>query len=58
MQKDDIDDAIATLNPNRRRESNDSLNMRDTGFDPMTKKEPLIQPVAVDQMRQLGKGLG
>jgi hypothetical protein len=45
--------------------SNDSLNFRDSSFDPMDKsrkgkKESSlnIQPIAVDPLRELGKGLG
>jgi hypothetical protein len=80
MQRDEeVDDVIAKLNPtaHRRRDSTDSLNFRDSSFDPMTNnrsdvdppffgdgpkgmkvREGLIQPVAVDPMVELGKGLG
>lgn len=39
------------------------MNLRDTGFDPMAKSKKdkgglLIQPIAVDPIRELGKGLG
>ena len=59
---------IAKLNPGRRRDSADSLNFRDSAFDPAGRspsglgdaaREPsLIQPIAVDPMRELGRGLG
>lgn len=72
MQRDEeVDDVIAKLNPNaKRRDSTDSLNFRDSAFDPMSVKRGggdlrrakeytgLIQPIAVDPMRELGKGLG
>ncbi len=40
MQRDEeVDDVIAKLNPNaKRRDSTDSLNFRDSAFDPMTVK--------------------
>ena len=66
-----MDDAITTLNNiNDRRDrrgstgSNESLNFRDSSFDPMAKTRkhdkniPLIQPIAVDPYKELGKGLG
>lgn len=81
-----MDDVIAKLNPSanqphRRRDSTDSLNFRDSAFDPMSGHAApdapffggagyavpkgrergdglLIQPVAVDPMIELGKGLG
>ena len=79
QRDEEVDDVIAKLNPNanRRRDSTDSLNFRDSSFDPMTnnradfdapffgdgpkgmkKNKGLIQPVAVDPMVELGKGLG
>ena len=80
QRDEEVDDVIAKLNPNanRRRDSSDSLNFRDSSFDPMTnnrnnyddapffgdepkgmkKNKGLIQPVAVDPMIELGKGLG
>lgn len=52
-----MDDVVGILN--KRRDSTDSLNFRDSSFDPMNKtREPLIQPIAVDPMRELAKGLG
>ena len=56
MPRDDVDDAIATLNPGdrRRKDSGDSLNFRDTGFDTGAgghkrgDSGTLIQPIAAE----------
>jgi len=71
QRDEEVDDVIAKLNPGtaKRRDSTDSLNFRDSAFDPMAVRRSgfvdgrgdqtsLIQPIAVDPMQELGRGLG
>jgi hypothetical protein len=59
-----MDDTIAALNPgnNRRKDSADSLNFRDTGFDQQHRRNDsgstLINPIAIDTMSQQQDGMG